>query len=34
MSGFVLTLFGAWVYKSIAARIGGFELTTVEIEVR
>ena len=28
--GFVLTLFGAWVYNGIAARIGGFEFTTVE----
>ena len=29
--GFVLTLFGAWVYNGIAARIGGFEFTTVEV---
>lgn len=29
--GFVLTLFGAWVYNRIAARIGGFEFTTVEV---
>jgi hypothetical protein len=29
--GFVLTLFGAWVYNVVAARVGGFEFTTVEI---
>ncbi|MGX4644260.1 hypothetical protein [Massilia sp. SYSU DXS3249] len=29
--GFVFTLFGAWVYNGIAARVGGFEFTTVEI---
>jgi hypothetical protein len=29
--GFVLTLFGAWVYNVVAARTGGFEFTTVEI---
>ena len=28
--GFVFTLFGAWVYNGIAARVGGFEFTTVE----
>jgi hypothetical protein len=26
--GFVLTLFAAWVYNLIAARIGGIEFTT------
>jgi hypothetical protein len=30
-SGFVFTLFGAWVYNVIAARIGGFEFTTAEV---
>ncbi|HBI69864.1 MAG TPA: hypothetical protein DDZ22_12885 [Massilia sp.] len=29
--GFVFTLVGAWVYNVIAARIGGFEFTTVEV---
>ena len=29
--GFVFTLFGAWVYNGVAARVGGFEFTTVEI---
>jgi len=29
--GFVFTLFGAWVYNLIAARIGGFEFTTGEV---
>lgn len=29
--GFVFTLVGAWVYNLIAARIGGFEFTTVEV---
>ena len=29
--GFVFTLFGAWVYNGIAARVGGFEFTTVEV---
>jgi hypothetical protein len=29
--GFVFTLFGAWVYNGIAARIGGFEFTTSDI---
>jgi hypothetical protein len=29
--GFVFTLFGAWVYNGIAARMGGFEFTTAEI---
>lgn len=29
--GFVFTLFGAWVYNLIAARIGGFEFTTAEV---
>ncbi|MFC5461891.1 hypothetical protein [Massilia niabensis] len=30
--GFVLTLFGAWVYNGIAARVGGFEFTTSEVD--
>jgi len=30
-AGFVLTLFGAWVYNVVAARIGGFEFTTAEV---
>ncbi|XYJ11868.1 hypothetical protein ACSUZJ_07715 [Telluria sp. B2] len=29
--GFVFTLFGAWVYNLIAARVGGFEFTTAEV---
>ena len=29
--GFVFTLFGAWVYNGIAARVGGFEFTTSDI---
>jgi len=29
--GFVFTLFGAWVYNGIAARVGGFEFTTSEL---
>jgi hypothetical protein len=29
--GFVFTLFGAWVYNVVAARIGGFEFTTAEV---
>ena len=29
--GFVFTLFGAWVYNVIAARVGGFEFTTSEL---
>lgn len=28
--GFVFTLFGAWVYNGMAARVGGFEFTTGE----
>ncbi|MFC4929777.1 hypothetical protein [Massilia sp. GCM10023247] len=28
--GFVFTLFGAWVYNGVAARVGGFEFTTGE----
>ena len=32
--GFVFTLFGAWVYNGIAARVGGFEFTTVEVGIR
>ena len=31
LMGFVFTLIGAWVYNLIAARIGGFEFTTVEV---
>ncbi|MFC5479541.1 hypothetical protein [Massilia suwonensis] len=29
--GFVFTLFGAWVYNMVAARVGGFEFTTSEL---
>ncbi|MDL2354867.1 MAG: hypothetical protein QFF03_06395 [Pseudomonadota bacterium] len=29
--GFVFTLVGAWIYNLVAARIGGFEFTTVEV---
>jgi len=32
--GFIFTIFGAWLYNLIAARIGGFEFTTAEIEER
>jgi hypothetical protein len=28
--GFVFTLFGAWVYNVVAARVGGFAFTTGE----
>ncbi|TFW33545.1 hypothetical protein [Massilia horti] len=28
--GYLFTLLGAWVYNLVAARIGGFEFTTVE----
>lgn len=31
LMGFVFTLIGAWVYNVLAARIGGFEFTTVEV---
>lgn len=30
--GFVFTLFGAWVYNLVAARVGGFQFTTAEIQ--
>ena len=30
--GFVFTFLAAWVYNLVAARIGGFEYTTVEVE--
>ena len=29
--GFLFSLFGAWIYNLVAARIGGFEFQTVEI---
>jgi hypothetical protein len=29
--GFLFSLFGAWIYNLIAARIGGFEFQTVEV---
>ncbi|MDN4036244.1 hypothetical protein [Massilia sp. YIM B02443] len=32
--GFVATLIGAWIYNLVAARIGGFEFTTVEVAER
>ncbi len=32
--GFIFTVIGAWLYNLIAARIGGFEFTTAEIEER
>ena len=32
--GFIATLFGAWIYNLVAARIGGFEFTTVEVAER
>ncbi|MDN4058955.1 hypothetical protein QPK31_12060 [Massilia sp. YIM B02769] len=31
LMGFVFTLVGAWVYNVVAARVGGFEFTTVEV---
>jgi len=30
--GFVFSLVGAWVYNLIAARVGGFEFTTAEVD--
>lgn len=30
--GFIFTLLGAWVYNLVAARIGGFEFTTKEVD--
>lgn len=30
--GFVFSLVGAWVYNLIAARVGGFEFTTTEVD--
>jgi len=32
--GFIMTLIGAWIYNQVAARIGGFEFTTVEVAER
>jgi hypothetical protein len=32
--GFVATLIVAWIYNLVAARIGGFEFTTVEVAER
>ncbi len=29
--GFLFTVLGAWIYNLVAARIGGFEFTTVEV---
>ena len=29
--GFLFSLFGAWIYNLVAARIGGFEFQTVEV---
>jgi len=29
--GFIFTLIGAWIYNLVAARVGGFEYTTVEV---
>ena len=29
--GFLFTVLGAWLYNLVAARIGGFEFTTVEV---
>jgi hypothetical protein len=30
-SGFLGAVFGGWIYNLVAARIGGFEFTTVEV---
>jgi hypothetical protein len=32
--GFIATLIVAWIYNLVAARIGGFEFTTVEVAER
>jgi hypothetical protein len=29
--GFIFSLVGAWIYNLVAARVGGFEFTTVEV---
>jgi hypothetical protein len=29
--GFLFSVFGAWIYNLVAARIGGFEFQTVEV---
>jgi hypothetical protein len=29
--GFVFSLIGAWIYNLVAARVGGFEYTSVEV---
>lgn len=29
--GFIFTLIGAWIYNLVAAQVGGFEFTTVEV---
>ena len=29
--GFVFSLVGAWIYNLVAARVGGFEYTSVEV---
>lgn len=29
--GFIFSLIGAWIYNLVAARVGGFEFTTVEV---
>lgn len=29
--GFIFTLVAAWVYNLVAAQVGGFEFTTVEV---
>jgi uncharacterized protein involved in cysteine biosynthesis len=30
--GFIFTVIGAWVYNLVAAQVGGFEFTTVEVD--
>ena len=32
--GFIFSIVGAWIYNLVAARVGGFEFTTVEIGER
>lgn len=32
LGGFLTSLLGAWIYNLVAARIGGFEFQTMEVE--
>lgn len=31
LGGFLFTLIGAWIYNLVAAGVGGFELTTIDV---